>query len=71
MSERKARRVGRKLAEIIQRGEFGRTSIVLIGFSLGTRVINYCLKSLYETAPGIISEVYLLGGASPNKTDNW
>lgn len=40
-------KVGQMLAETLMDGTFGRRPVTLLGFSLGARVVYFCLKVLY------------------------
>lgn len=42
--QRRSAQVGRHLAEVLLQRQHGRRPVTLIGFSLGARVIYYCLK---------------------------
>lgn len=67
---RNSSKTGECLAEILsacQKKEF-----VLIGHSLGARVIYNCLNHLYEKKlTSNIIEIHLLGGAVENDTEKW
>ena len=41
---RRSAQVGKQLAEVLLQGQHGRRPVTLIGFSLGARVIYYCLQ---------------------------
>ena len=41
---RRSAAVGRQLAILLQQRQHGRRPVTLIGFSLGARVIYYCIK---------------------------
>ena len=63
---------GKQLARHIQENAFGFLPISLIGFSLGCRVIYYCLKELSRTSNKCyIQDVILLGGAAKNDPVLW
>ena len=68
-----ASRTGRQLAAHLQSQVFGQLPVTLIGFSLGCRVIYYCLKELYNSSSEKchIQDVILLGGAAENKPTTW
>jgi len=72
-SARQAEATGIMLADLINRGVFGNFSISLIGYSLGGRIIHWCLKELAKINPDIqtIHDVYLLAGATPNDTETF
>ncbi|KAI8517009.1 Transmembrane and coiled-coil domain-containing protein 4 [Branchiostoma belcheri] len=58
--------VGKQLAE-------GKRPVTLVGFSLGARVIFYCLKEMAKRkdCEGIIEDVVLLGAPINGKPENW
>lgn len=63
---------GRKLATNIKAAAFGQFPVSLIGFSLGCRVIYYCLKELaQDSSRCYIQDVILLGGAAKNDPILW
>lgn len=63
---------GKQLARHIQEHVFGFVPISLIGFSMGCRVIYYCLKELSRTSNKCyIQDVILLGGAAKNDPVLW
>jgi hypothetical protein len=52
------------LADVLMQRTLGVRPITLIGFSLGARVIFYCLQELAkQKAFGIVQDVFLLGAA--------
>jgi hypothetical protein len=62
---------GALLADLLARTERPR-SFVLMGHSLGARVIYYTLRTLSTTEPPIVRDVYLLGGAVGRRyEDGW
>ena len=74
-SKERAANSGKLLALILKsRKFFGDKKINLVGFSLGTHVIKYCLKELgySEEGKNIINNVIFLGGATTFKNrSNW
>jgi surfactin synthase thioesterase subunit len=69
---KKAINTGKALAELLRARVFGKATVSLVGFSLGTRVIFECLKELARTESyDIIHNVMLLGGAAPSKPSQW
>jgi len=66
---KKASMTGTILADILRRCE-GR-SFVLLGHSLGARVIYNALTTLSTTGASCIDEVHLMGGAVDNDAENW
>lgn len=65
----KADKTGVVLADIIQRCV--RTKFILIGFSLGCRVVYSTLRTLATTGKKKIDTVHLLGGAVSNQNEDW
>jgi len=49
----------------------GNTSITLIAFSLGNRVLFECLKELASINRFLIHDTVMLGGAAPLKIREW
>ncbi|XP_022665617.1 transmembrane and coiled-coil domain-containing protein 4-like isoform X2 [Varroa destructor] len=71
--QRRSAQVGRHLAEVLLQRQHGRRPVTLIGFSLGARVIYYCLKELSarENCEGIIENAVLLGAPVPAHPEDW
>lgn len=69
----RAKEAGRELARVLLSREQGKRPVVLIGFSLGARVIYYCLEELIANADsgGIIQNVIVLGAPVSGKAENW
>jgi hypothetical protein len=65
----KAEKTGVVLADILSR--CSQRSFVLIGHSLGCRVIYSCMQTLSTTETERISGCYLFGGAVHNGSSNW
>uniref|UniRef100_H2YRX8 Transmembrane and coiled-coil domain-containing protein 4 n=2 Tax=Ciona savignyi TaxID=51511 RepID=H2YRX8_CIOSA len=65
--------VGRQLAEVLLAREHGQRPVSLIGFSLGARVIYFCLEELAKRKnnSGIIEDIYILGGPVSGKAEDW
>ena len=65
--------VGKHLAEILLARQQGRRPVTLIGFSLGARVVFYCLQEMAQTkgCEGIIEDVIFLGAPVPASPDIW
>lgn len=70
---RRSAEVGKHLADILLSRQQGRRPVSLIGFSLGARVIYYCLQELATRrgCEGIIQDVILLGAPVPGSPQNW
>lgn len=64
---------GKHLAEVLLSREQGSRPVSLIGFSLGARVIYYCLQELAERkdSEGIIGDVVLLGAPVSASVEHW
>ncbi|KTW29293.1 hypothetical protein T552_01248 [Pneumocystis carinii B80] len=71
-SLQRAKSAGLVLADILLHRKLGARPISLVGFSLGSRVIYYCLLELAKKhAYGIIQDVYLFGTPVVIKENNW
>ncbi len=67
----KASMTGILLADLIARTK-NQNGYILMGHSLGSRVIYYLLKALSDNKKSLIKDVFLLGGAVDRKdTDGW
>lgn len=66
-------KAGKRLADILRSRRQGKRPVSLIGFSLGARVIFYCLHELaqYDDTLGIISDVIMLGAPVTASEDQW
>uniref|UniRef100_A0A8C5Q648 Transmembrane and coiled-coil domains 4 n=1 Tax=Leptobrachium leishanense TaxID=445787 RepID=A0A8C5Q648_9ANUR len=65
--------VGKHLAQILLTRQQGKRPVTLIGFSLGARVIYFCLQELAQEAgsEGIIEDVVLLGAPVEGDVKKW
>ncbi|XP_027685729.2 transmembrane and coiled-coil domain-containing protein 4 isoform X2 [Chelonia mydas] len=65
--------VGKHLAQILLRRQQGKRPVTLIGFSLGARVIYFCLKEMAQEkdCEGIIEDVVLLGAPVEGEAKFW
>ncbi|NXF34037.1 TMCO4 protein, partial [Nyctibius bracteatus] len=65
--------VGKHLAHILLSRQQGKRPVTLIGFSLGARVIYFCLQEMAqeEDSQGIIEDVVLLGAPVEGEAKNW
>ncbi|XP_069802566.1 transmembrane and coiled-coil domain-containing protein 4 [Dendropsophus ebraccatus] len=65
--------VGKHLAHLLLSRQQGRRPVTLIGFSLGARVIYFCLQELAQEAgaEGIIQDVVLLGAPVEGDVKKW
>ncbi|XP_076054281.1 transmembrane and coiled-coil domain-containing protein 4-like isoform X2 [Oratosquilla oratoria] len=70
---RRSAEVGRQLATVLLQRQHGRRPVTLIGFSLGARVIYYCLQELCSRKgfEGIVQDVVLLGAPVPGYEKDW
>ncbi|KAD7479196.1 hypothetical protein E3N88_02332 [Mikania micrantha] len=65
-------KAGKLLAEVFIKGLQGNRPVILVGFSLGARVIFKCLQYLAETGyDGIVERVVLLGAPVSIQGENW
>lgn len=72
-SVRRSADCGRYLAETLLNREHGKRPVSLIGFSLGARVIFFCLLELAqrENSEGIIQDAILLGAPVSGSLEYW
>ncbi|KAM7139341.1 transmembrane and coiled-coil domain-containing protein 4 [Macrochelys suwanniensis] len=65
--------VGKHLAQILLSRQQGKRPVTLIGFSLGARVIYFCLKEMAQEkdCEGIIEDVVLLGAPVEGEAKYW
>ncbi|XP_060614808.2 transmembrane and coiled-coil domain-containing protein 4 [Anolis sagrei] len=65
--------VGKQLAQILLGRHQGRRPVTLIGFSLGARVIYFCLQEMAkeEDCRGIVEDVVLLGAPVEGDAKHW
>ncbi|XP_051027536.1 transmembrane and coiled-coil domain-containing protein 4 [Acomys russatus] len=65
--------VGKHLAHILLSRQQGRRPVTLVGFSLGARVIYFCLQEMAQEqdCQGIIEDVVLLGAPVDGDPKNW
>ncbi|CAG5092958.1 Similar to TMCO4: Transmembrane and coiled-coil domain-containing protein 4 (Homo sapiens) [Cotesia congregata] len=70
---RRSSEVGKHLAHVLLSREHGKRPVTLIGYSLGARVIFYCLRELAEVgnAEGIIQDAIMLGAPVTDKSNQW
>ncbi|KAJ3139485.1 hypothetical protein HDU90_008986 [Geranomyces variabilis] len=67
-----ARKTGVVLADLLVDKVPGERPITLIGYSLGARVIFYCLDELARRgAYGIVENAYMFGLPGPGEKDQW
>ncbi|XP_054503793.2 transmembrane and coiled-coil domain-containing protein 4 [Agelaius phoeniceus] len=65
--------VGKHLAHILLSRQQGQRPVTLIGFSLGARVIYFCLQEMAQEkdSQGIIEDVVLLGAPVEGEAKHW
>ncbi|NWW71226.1 TMCO4 protein, partial [Climacteris rufus] len=65
--------VGKHLAHILLNRQQGQRPVTLIGFSLGARVIYFCLQEMAQEkdSQGIIEDVVLLGAPVEGEAKHW
>ncbi len=72
MARNRSEKAGKVLADALIHKIQGERPVTLIGYSLGSRVIYSCLKSLAERrAFGLVEEVVLIGSPVPSDPNNW
>uniref|UniRef100_A0A8C9ELT2 Transmembrane and coiled-coil domains 4 n=1 Tax=Pavo cristatus TaxID=9049 RepID=A0A8C9ELT2_PAVCR len=69
----RAAEVGKHLAHILLSRQQGKRPVTLIGFSLGARVIYFCLQEMAQekASQGIIEDVVLLGAPVEGEAKYW
>lgn len=69
----RAKEVGRELARVLLSHQQGLRPVTVIGFSLGARVIYYCLEELSQhgDSGGIIEDAILLGAPVNGNEERW
>ena len=70
-SAKQAEVTGKTLANLIHSRALGCRSVSFIAFSLGTRVVYYCLRELWKLGSEMVHDVVLLGGACPVNPKYW
>ncbi|XP_051844327.1 transmembrane and coiled-coil domain-containing protein 4 isoform X1 [Antechinus flavipes] len=70
---RRSAEVGKHLAHVLLSRQQGRRPVTLIGFSLGARVIYFCLQEMAQEkdCQGIIEDVVLLGAPVEGEAKYW
>ncbi|XP_068018808.1 transmembrane and coiled-coil domain-containing protein 4 isoform X1 [Melanerpes formicivorus] len=65
--------VGKHLAQVLLSRQQGKRPVTLIGFSLGARVIYFCLQEMAQEkgCEGIIEDVVLLGAPVEGDAKHW
>ncbi|XP_028405500.1 transmembrane and coiled-coil domain-containing protein 4-like [Dendronephthya gigantea] len=69
----RAKEVGKELARVLLLRNQGKRPVNLVGFSLGARVIYYCLEELsaHADSGGIVQNVIVLGAPVSGNADKW
>ena len=70
---RRSSEVGKQLAHVLLSRQHGKRPVTLVGFSLGARVIFYCLREMAEIggAEGIVQDAIILGAPVTDKIHQW
>lgn len=72
VARNRSEKAGEVLADAFINKAQGERPVTLIGYSLGARVIQSCLKSLAERrAFGLIENVVFIGAPVPSNSNNW
>ena len=72
IAKHRSEKAGQVLADAIINKAQGERPVTLVGFSLGARVIYYCLQSLAERgAYELVENVVLMGAPVPSSGDTW
>ncbi|XP_060833958.1 transmembrane and coiled-coil domain-containing protein 4-like isoform X2 [Rhopalosiphum padi] len=70
---RRSAQVGKQLAETLLTHSHGNRPVTLIGYSLGARVIYYCLREMSqrEKCQGIVQDAILIGTPCTRNSSDW
>lgn len=70
---RRSAQVGKQLAEVLMSRAQGQRPVTLVGYSLGARVIYYCIREMSdrEGCEGIIEDVILIGAPCSGNPLEW
>ena len=70
---RRSAEVGKYLADILLSRQQGQRPVSLVGFSLGARVIFFCLEEMVnrKDSEGIVEDVVLLGAPVSAAPERW
>ena len=72
VARNRSEKAGEVLADALINKAQGERPVILIGYSLGARVIYSCLKSLAERkAFGLVESVVFIGAPVPSNSNNW
>jgi hypothetical protein len=72
VARNRSEKAGEVLADALINKAQGERPVTLVGYSLGSRVIYSCLKSLAERkAFGLVESVVFIGSPVPSNSNNW
>lgn len=72
LAKNRSEKAGRILADALINKVQGERPVTLIGYSLGARVIYFCLKTLAERkAFGLVDTVVFIGAPMPSNRSHW
>lgn len=72
LAKNRSEKAGRILADALINKVQGERPVTLIGYSLGARVIYFCLKTLAERkAFGLVETVVFIGAPIPSNRNHW
>lgn len=72
LAKNRSEKAGRILADALINKVQGERPVTLIGYSLGARVIYFCLKTLAERkAFGLVDSVVFIGAPIPSNRSHW
>ncbi|KAF3023486.1 hypothetical protein E8E14_004629 [Neopestalotiopsis sp. 37M] len=72
LARNRSEKAGKILADALINRVQGERPVTLVGYSLGARVIYYCLREMAERkAFGLIDTVVLIGAPIPSNTGHW
>lgn len=72
LAKNRSEKAGRILADALINKVQGERPVTLVGYSLGARVIYFCLKTLAEReAFGLVDTVVFIGAPTPSNRDHW
>lgn len=72
LAKNRSEKAGRILADALINKVQGERPVTLVGYSLGSRVIYFCLKTLAERkAFGLVDTVVFIGAPTPSNRNHW
>ncbi|ROW07871.1 hypothetical protein VMCG_03665 [Cytospora schulzeri] len=72
LAKNRSEKAGRILADALINKVQGERPVTLVGYSLGARVIYFCLKTLAERkAFGLVENVVFIGAPTPSNRNHW